>query len=80
MPTILKPPGDQWASTEVTEVVTYARIRLLPVFARCRQTCHVDLGRRFCWRLCRSGLAAIQVAGEPVRAPGAACSRTQGLD
>jgi hypothetical protein len=22
----------------------------LPMFARCRQTCHVDLGRRFSWR------------------------------
>ena len=30
--------------------------------------------------LCPQRLAAIEVAGEPVRAAGAACSRTQGLD
>jgi hypothetical protein len=47
LPTILKPPGDRWASPEVNDTPMLGS-DFLPKSARCRQTCHVDLGRRFC--------------------------------
>ena len=49
LPTILEPPCDQWASQELNDTSLLGS-DFLPMIARCRQTCHVDLGRRFCWR------------------------------
>lgn len=63
LPTILEPPCDQWASQELNDTSLLGS-DFLPMIARCRQTCHVDLGSRFCWRLC-----------PPVPAAGAAYPR-----
>ena len=49
LPTIHEPTGDQRASPEVNDtLLPMLGSDFLPMFARCRQTCHVDLGRRFC--------------------------------
>jgi hypothetical protein len=73
MPTILKPPRDQWASPEVTDT---SHLCSDPTSANVCQM-SANMSRRpwpsLLLEVCaRSGLAAIEVAGEPVRAAGAA--------